>query len=364
MKRITLLLMAVALLAGGAGMKSQAQDLSKRHVYFSEGFSGEGTRYDTAVWNMAVDTTLRLFYSMGTETGCPAPEAVIGYYPDYGLKDILSDTVRLVSKPFDLQKASRAYVSMKYTYKAVRKGSDDGMRSFGLAARQPGGDWMPCGIVGNGGLEQTMGPARLSGELPAALKDAPAVEVCVYLQNRMDFGEMKNYFLLYFDDIEFFAYPEAYYDAVFSWEGQPYVFIGDEADGLSVSLKMENAGNTLTSGKIAYTFDGGEPQYIDLTPGAPLLPGQTYTVSSFEPAGWAQAAEGHHTLVFWLAEANGTALAETAIVKHRKILSKLAPATVTTYPYRPLVEEFSSSSCNTCAPRNKALQPIFDALAD
>ncbi|MDE6440692.1 MAG: T9SS type A sorting domain-containing protein, partial [Bacteroidales bacterium] len=95
-----------------------------------------------------------------------------------------------------------------------------------------------------------------------------------------------------------------------------------------------------------------------------LLPGQIYTVSSFEPAGWTEAAEGHHTLVFWLAEANGTALAETAIVKHRKILSKLAPATVTTYPYRPLVEEFSSSSCNACASRNRTLQPIFDALAD
>ncbi|MDE6439522.1 MAG: hypothetical protein K2K51_00670, partial [Bacteroidales bacterium] len=322
MKKIGFLLAAVALLAGGAGIK--AQDVSPRHVYFSEGFSGEGTRYDTAVWNMAADTALRLFYSMGTETGCPAPEAVLGYFPDYGLTEVLRDTVRLVSKPFDLQKASRAYVSMKYTYKAVLKGSDDGMRSFGLAVRQPGGDWMPCGIVGNGGLKQTMGPARLSGELPAALKDAPAVEVCVYLQNRLDFGEMKNYFLLYFDDIEFFAYPEAYYDAAFSWEGRPYELTGiiridtlgfdTEAsddkidtigvitdtvfDTLTVSLKMENAGNTLTSGKIAYTFDNGEPQYIDLTPEAPLLPGQTYTVPAFVPAGWAQAAEGHHTLVF------------------------------------------------------------------
>ncbi|MDE5606145.1 MAG: hypothetical protein K2I68_02465 [Bacteroidales bacterium] len=361
MKKIGFLLAAVALLAGGAGIK--AQDVSKRHVYFSEGFSGEGTRYDAAVWNIEADSGYkRLAYSMGMETGCQAPEAVWGYYPDAGLNTVLRDTIRLVSRSFDLQANSRSYVSMKYKYQAL-KGTDSGIRSFGLAARRPGGDWMPCSVV-SGGFPLSKGPEQLIAELPDAFNDATAVEVSVYLQNSLTPAELKNSYMFYFDDIEFYGYPKAYYDLAFSWEGQPYEFIGKADAALAVGLQLENIGNTLPSCKIAYTFDGGETQYIDLTPEAPLLPGQTYTVPSFVPAGWAQASEGHHTVVFWLAEANGVALAETAVVKHRKILSKLNPATVKTYNYKPLVEEFSSSSCNTCAPRNKTLQPVFDELGD
>ncbi|MDE5743592.1 MAG: hypothetical protein K2H62_04485, partial [Bacteroidales bacterium] len=360
MKKIGFLLTAVALLAGGAGIK--AQDVSPRHVYFSEGFSGKGVRYDIDIWNLEADSGYkRMYYSAGTATGGEAPEAVWGYAPASGLKELLLDTVRLVSYPYDLQKASRSYLSMKYKYQASQ-GTDDGVHSFGLAARRPGGDWVLCGVMGNGGLKSSEGPGQLVAELPSGLKDA--AEVCVYMQNRIDFGSMSNIYMLYFDDIEFFGYPEAYYDLAFSWGGQPYVFVGDETEDLSVRLQMENVGNAFKTGKVAYTFDGGATQYIDLAFDEPLYPGQTYSMARFTPEGWAQAAEGHHTLVFWLAEADGVALAETAVSKQRKVLSKLAPATVTTYPCRPLVEEFSSSTCSACAWRNKSLQPIFEALAD
>lgn len=365
MKRILLLLTSVALLAGGAGVKTQAQVTSRRHVYFSEGFSDTTPRYDTTVWNVEseVDTGYRrLFFSMVPVTGGLSPEAVWGYAPDAGLTVILRDTLRFTSKPITLQAASRSYVSMKYVYQSLlMRASADGVRSFGMAARQPEGSWIPCAIVGNGGLKAKMGPEQLTAELPAGLKDAAEVEVCVYLQNRLDVAEMKNHYMLYFDDIAFFAYPEAYYGLAFSWDGLPYAF---EGDALAVDLRMENIGNTLQSGKIAYTFDGGAVQYIDLTFDSPLLPGQTHTVAGFEPAGWAEAADGHHEILFWLAEANGEAVAEKDIVKQCKTVSKMNRATITTYPYKPLVEEFSSSSCVTCEPKNKALQPIFDALGD
>ncbi|MDE6515629.1 MAG: T9SS type A sorting domain-containing protein [Bacteroidales bacterium] len=362
MKRIALLLTVIALLAGGFGVKVQAQDLSKRHVYFSEGFSGTGVRFDKKIWNLSADTGYqRLYYSTGAVTGGIPPEAIWGYVPSSGLTVVLRDTVRLVSKPFDLQADSRSYVSMKYKYQAS-KGSEDGARSFGLVARQPGGEWVPCSVI-SGGLPLSKGPEQLIAELPDALKNATAVEVSVFLQNRIDPVELKNTYMFYFDDIEFFAYPKAYYDLAFSWEGQPYVSVG-EGDELSVQLGLENIGNTLNACKIAYTFDGGATRYLDLTFDEPLYPGQTHTASYFTPEGWAQAAEGHHTVVFWLAEANGVALSETAVSKQRKVLSKLNPATVKTYNYKPLVEEFSSSSCSACAPENKKLQPVFNELGD
>ena len=358
---------------------------SKRHVYFSEGFSGSNPRYDTTYWNLAADTGYRrMFYSTTTEAGGQSPEAVWGYVPSSGLTVVLRDTIRLVSKPFDLKAASRSYISMKYFYQSS-KSSAEGIRSFGLAARKPGGDWVLCRTVG-GGLQMRMGPERLTAELPAELQEAAAVEVCVYLQNRVDLSELKNNYMLYFDDIEFYAYPETYRELAFSWGGRPYEFTGfvldtvdfivnaendtvgvvtdTVFDALAVDLQMENIGNTLKSCKVAYTFDGGAVQYLDLTFENPLLPGQTHTVTGFEPAGWAEAAEGHHVVVFWLAEADGVALAETEVVKQRKFVSKVNAETLTTYAYKPLVEEFSSSSCVTCAPRNKSLQPVFNELGD
>lgn len=365
MKRIErfLIIVLVAVLAGGACAQSKAQDLSKRHVYFAEGFSGANPRYDSTVWNLAADTGYRqMYFSSAANTGGVPPEAVWGYAPSSGLNTVLRDTVRLVSKAFDLQKASRSYVSMIYKYTAT-KGSEAGIRSFGLAARQPGGDWVQCRVI-SGGLPLSKGPEQLVAELPDAFENAPEVEVCVYLQNRITPAELKNDYLFCFDDIAFFAYPEAYYDLAFSWGGQPYAFVGDETDALAVDLNLENIGNTVKSGKIAYTFDDGAIQYIEVAFEEPLLPGQSHTVSGFKPAGWAEASEGHHTVVFWLAEADGVALAETAVSKQYKTLSKVNPATVTAYNYKPLVEEFSSSSCSTCAPRNKALQPIFNELGD
>lgn len=363
MKRIERLLIIVlaAVLAGGACAQSKAQDLSKRHVYFAEGFSGTDPRYDSTVWNTVADTGYRLMYfSTSANAGGMLPEAVWGYAPSSGLNAVLRDTVRLVSKAFELRADARSYVSMKYKYTASRS-SDSGIRSFGLAARQPGGDWVQCRVV-SGGFPLSKGPEQLTAELPDAFKNAPKVEVCVYLQNRITPAELQNNYLLYFDDIAFFAYQEAYYDLAFSWGGQPYAFVGDET--LAVDLNLENIGNTVKSGKIAYTFDGGAVQYIEVAFEEPLLPGQSHTVSGFKPAGWAEASEGHHTVVFWLAEADGVALAETAVSKQCKTLSKVNPATVTTYKYKPLVEEFSSSSCSSCAPRNKTLQPIFDELGD
>ena len=392
MKRAGILLtvFAVTVLCGGYGAKAQEQAQmqnevpSKRHLYFSEGFSGTNPRYDTTYWNLAADTGYRrLLYSSITEAGGRAPEAVWGYAPSSGLNEILRDTIRLVSKPFELQSASRSYLSMKYLYQSS-KSSAEGIRSFGLAVRKPGEAWVQCAIVGNDGLTIRMGPERLTAELPVGFNGGTEVEVCVYLQNRADFSELKNNYMLYFDDIEFYAYPEAYHELAFSWSGCPFEFTGFTIDtvdfivnaendtvgvvtdtvfdALAVGLQMENIGNTLTSCKVAYTFDGGAVQYLDLTFENPLLPGQTHTVTGFEPAGWAEAAEGHHALVFWLAEADGVALAETEVVKQRKFISKVNAETLTTYAYKPLVEEFSSSSCSTCAPRNKSLQPVFNEL--
>lgn len=364
MKKIILCLAVAACLAGGV-LKAQ-QPL--RHVYLYEDFSTPGTYFDTARWDLATDTSYKsLYYSAFSNAGGLPPEAMWGYAPSSGMGKRMSGVYRLVSKPHALPADARAYVAVRYDYYA-NVASEAGLRSFELAARRAGGDWISCRTVGiTKSLDE---PSRLVAELPAECRGDEAVQVAVCFRTKPD----RAYYMLYFDDVEFFSYPEQHYDLTFSWRGRPYTanrfdtLIASDtlvtADTLQLDLCLENAGNTLTSCKIIYSFDDGEPQTLSLAFEDTLMPGQRYTLVGFRPKGWENAAKGHHTVVFRLSEANGLALSEEAVTVQTKIISLIDETTFPTYAYKPLVEEFSSSSCSSCKPRNETLKPVFENLGD
>lgn len=374
MKKIRLFTAMAVLLAAGTLRGQQ----SPRHVYLYEDFSTPGTYLDTAKWDIVGDTSYRsLYYAAFSNAGGMPPEAVWGYAPTSGMSRRMIGTYRLVSRPHAVPADARAYVAVRYDYFA-NVTSEEGVRSFGLFVRIAGGEWMACRTVGI--TKSTAAPARLVAELPAECRGEEAVQVAVVFQTRID---QANY-TLYFDDIEFFAYPEQHYDLNFSWRGRPYtanrfdtIITSDTvadvitfdtlvtaADTLAVDLRLENTGNAMTSCKIAYTLDGGEPQTIPLAFPDTLMPDAAYTLSGFKPAGWEQAAKGHHTVSFRLIEANGIALSAEAVTVQAKTLSLIDETTFRTYAYKPLIEEFSSSSCGTCKPRNEALKPVFESLGD
>ncbi|MDE5703358.1 MAG: T9SS type A sorting domain-containing protein, partial [Bacteroidales bacterium] len=363
MKKIILCLAVAACLAGGV-LKAQ-QPL--RHVYLYEDFSTPGTYFDTARWDLVTDTSYKsLYYSAFSNAGGLPPEALWGYAPSSGMNRRLSGTYRLVSKPQALPADERAYVAVKYYYYA-NQASEAGLRSLGLAVRIGGGEWRSCRTVE---VTKTMPAARLVAELPAECRGAEDVQVAVCFNTRVD----RAYYMLYFDDVEFFSYPEQRHDLTFSWRGRPYtanrfdtLITADTlvtADTLELDLCLENTGNAMTSCKIVYSFDGGEPQTLSLTFEDTLMPGERYTLAGFRPKGWENAAKGHHTVAFRLSEANGLALPESAVAVQVKILSIIDETRFQTYAYKPLVEEFSSSSCGSCVPRNQQLREVFDSLGD
>lgn len=351
MKKMLLFMTVAVLLAAGTLQGQQGP----RRVYLYEDFSSPGTYFDTAKWDIVSDTSYRsLYYSGFSNADGMPPEAVWGYAPSSGMSRRMAGTYRLVSKPHAVPADARAYVAVRYDYYG-NVTSADGVRSFGLAARKAGSDWTACRTVGiTKSLDE---PARLVAELPAECRGEEAVQVAVVFQTQVD----KANYTLYFDDIEFFSYPEQHYDLAFAWRGRPYAAA---TESLQLDLRLENTGNALTSCKVVYTFDGGEPQTLAFTFQDTLMPGEAYTFSGFKPAGWEQATKGHHTLNFRLAEANGLALSEPAVTVQSKTLSLIDETTFRTYAYKPLVEEFSSSSCSSCKPRNAILKPVFEALGD
>lgn len=365
MKKILLFLPAVFSIAGmlhaqtlqDATPSSEENGPSQRHVYLYEDFSNPETYFDTAHWDLATDTSYKaLYYTAFSNAGGLPPEALWGYAPSSGMSRRMSGTYRLVSKPHAVPADARAYIAVRYDYYG-NVASDSGVRSFGLSARKAGDadDWVSCRTVSI--TKSLAEPTRLVAELPAGYRGEEAVQVAVCFQTQID----KAYYWLYFDDIEFFSYPESHYGLAFAWRGRPYA---REAQTLDLGLCVENTGNAMKSCKVSYTFDGGAPQTLSLTFGDTLMPGETYTLSGFKPAGWETAVKGHHAVEFWLSEADGVALSESAIVKTVKTLSLIDPETFPTYAYKPLVEEFSSSSCSSCKPRNETLKPVFEELGD
>ena len=326
---------------------------AQRRLYLSEGFQGGPYYIHDDLWDISASDLDGVLYYSKTQMagGAEAWEGLLGYYPDMGLATQLDGTYRFVFKKVSTMVASN-YVSVKYFYESD-KNSVEGARIFGLAARIAGGDWTVIRQISQ--MPKDLGQGMLVGLLPDNMRGAKDVQVCVFYTTPKDNAK----YLLYIDDIEFFAYLDNTYAANFGWKGQP--FTGNGA--LAVGLAIENAGNKMESCEISYTLNGGAVQTMPLTFADGLFPGEVYVKDNFVPEGWDATAYGKHTLEFWLSKVNGTDVAEDKIQKQVKYLTNIDPATPR-YQFRPLVEHFSASTCGPCANLNRLMNPIYESLGD
>ncbi len=327
---------------------------AQRHTYLFEGFVKDGSSYIHAdLWDSDLSGLKAMYFANSHEAGGEAPEGLWGYYPSYGLSTKLDGTYRLIFKKVNTLAAVNNYVSVRYAYAADKNSSAD-VRVLGLAARKAEGEWQVCRQINT--MTKNLGKGQLVGELPADMRNAQDVQICVFYTTPKDAVQ----YLLYIDDIDFFAYPENDYGVGITWSGEAYTTTGR----LSVGLSVKNAGNKMGSCEISYTFDNGEVQTMPLTFSTGLMPDEVYVKNNFVPEGWDAAAYGKHTVEFWLSKVDGTAIAEDKIQKQVKYLTNIDPATTPSYQYRPLVEHFSASTCPPCAGLNGVMNPVYEELGD
>lgn len=331
---------------------------AQRYTYLSEGFQAGPYYIHDDLWDIPatediLDNQL-LYFSPSKEAGGAAVwEGLFGYYPDMGLTTQLDGTYRLVFKKVNTRGSHNNYVSVRYFYESDRNSAMN-VRVFGLAARKGDGEWQVCRQINT--MTKTLGQGLLVGELPEDMRNSFNVQICVFYTTPKDNA---NY-LLYIDDITFFAYPDDDYAVNLSWLGDPFTATGL----LNVGLSVENAGNKMESCELSYTLDGGAVQTLPLTFTNGLQPGEVYTKSFFEPEGWDATAYGKHAVEFWLSKVDGTAIEEAKIQKQVKYLTNLNPATAEQYQFRPLVEHFSASTCGPCATVNGIMNPVYESLGD
>lgn len=351
---ISLLLAAVAMVSGWA--------LAQRHDYIKEDFSTPKPIYvDTMKWDMAATgalnrQTLELMYFSGSKNaGGVAPEAVFGYAPSSGLSTVIDTTLRLLSKPFATQENARNYVTFKYSYQGS-KASAATARSFGIALRKGTGDWTVCTQIPSfpATPDEAVG-GRLVAEVPAAFANASDVQLSVFHKSSKD----NIQYLLFFDDIEAFAFDNNYYAASYAWEGEPYTGNGV----LNVNLLMENIGNTMDSCVLSYTFNDGEVKTMPIKFGKSLMPGEVYTKLKFSPEGWDATAYARHKIEFWISKADNYEVPADKVVKQTKYLTNIDPS-VPAYTFRPLMEHFTSSTCGPCATINGYMNAVYESLKD
>lgn len=290
-------------------------------------------------------------YSGGAAEG----EALFGYSPDNNLNTPIDGTLRLLSKPFTTKANARNYVTFKYAYDGS-EASAATARSFGIAIRKGTGEWTICTQIPSfPKTENEIVVGHLVAEVPAEFSNTSDVQVSVFHKSSKDGVK----YLLFFDDIEAFALDNNYYAASYDWDGDPYTATG----ALNVDLLVENTGNAMTSCEISYKFNNGEVKTMPLQFGQPLLPGQVYTQANFSPEGWDATAYGRYSIEFWISKADDYVIPEDKIVKQTKYLLNINPSTPS-YPFRPLVEHFTSSTCGPCATVAKYMNPIYEELND
>lgn len=331
--------------------------MAQRVTYMQEGFLAGNPFFHEDLWDLSdMDSYSTLYFTNSTSAGGDAaPEALWGYYPDAGLEVQNEGTFRLTSKPFAMQAGARNYVAVKYAYES-NKVTSVNVRKFGLAVRKGNGEWQVCKEINS--FPKSQGGV-LMGELPADMAGATDVQMSLYYTTPKD----GTFYFLFFDDIDFFGYPSDYYALAYAFDGLTYTTNGK----LNVNLILTNTGNKMDSCEVSYTLDGGAVKTFKVSFGNKgLNPGETNLRKGFTPEGWADAGNGQHIVEFWLSKVNGVAVAEDKIVKQAKYLTKIDPndATVKTFPFRPLVEQFTSSTCGPCASVNKELNPLYESLDD
>lgn len=326
---------------------------AQRNIYFLEDFNvgqNSGTHALSDTWYVD-STTFRnyLYLTKTVSAGGEAPEATMGYYPSYGLTDVLSGTFQLISKPFTTQ-ANPTYVTMKYSYRANKRSLKQN-RSFGIVARQNGGEWQPCSMIDS--LPMSIASSVMCARLPEAFENADNVQVALQLQSTKD--AVNFYFT--FDDVMFFSMPADWRSARVTMQSS--VNVSGALDTLAI--RIENIGAPIQeSCTLSYRWDDGET-YTHTYHVTSALGINEMAGAWWMPEGWDSTAYGTHVLEMWMSEIDGKAIGESDIEKATYVFNNVRESEL--FTKKILVEEFSSATCSPCAAWNsEVFNPAFENL--
>lgn len=326
---------------------------AQRTTYFAEDFNigNSGSHTIGTYWDQdSSQMFLRYLYAYnGAEAGGTKPEALIGYYPDLGLEDILNGTFRLVSKPFET-KGGSTYITMKYRYMADRLSLKNN-RNFSVLARQGTGEWTTCATIDS--LPAQIPASVLCARLPEAFEKAEDIQIALQLYSTKD-GRKFAFFL---DDVTAFSMPADWFAADVTLLSS--VNVSGALDTLDLNLK--NVGNAVNAScTVSYRWDEGEIYTATYGVAKPLDVDQAVDIRLM-PQGWQADTYGAHVFEVWISAIDGKALAEAAVQKQTYTFYNVNDADL--FAKKILIEEFTSASCGPCASWNQSVfNPTFDSL--
>ncbi len=348
MKRIALLFALSALCIGSAVH-------AQRNVYFFEDFNvlPGGTHNIKTYWD--ADSCVRIGNFLGiagkNQSGGEQPEAIIGYYPKYGLEAEMNGTYKLVSKPFTTQ-AGTPYLTMKYLYLADRASAKEN-RSLSILVKKGTDAWVTCKTLD--ALPKEIPASVLSVKLPDEFANAENVRVAIQITGiKEESNDIQFYFTI--DDVAFFSIPADWYSVKLN------TTMPNSTGKLEpINLRLSNEGNEIKSNyTISYNWDNDQVYTETFTASKPIVT-DSFTNVKIAPKGWNETAYGTHMFNVWVSAVDGKDLPEGDLRKQAFKICNVKESDL--FHKKVLVEEFTSSTCPNCAGANvRVLDPVFNTL--
>jgi len=310
MKKITLIISILFL--------SISVFAQKTSVLLTEGFSGGVPPTGWTIDDMASQWS----QSTGTKAGGTAPEAKLTYVPG-------TYTTHLISPEIDLTGLSTVIFSFKHFLNDY-SGFD---YTIGVATRSGGGSWNVVWTVNPTG---DMGPETNDIIISNADVSAFDFQVCLFLT-----GDWANFNSWYIDDVNLYS-PDINDAALQSINTNPY----SAAANIDIKCTFNNIGiNNITSADINYQIDNGTVNTENIN-GLNLTTTESQNYTFTTP--WT-ATPGNYNLKVWISNINGNGIDDDQTNDTLNLSMHIATQSVSR---SPLYEEFTSSTCGSCATFN------------
>ncbi len=311
-----------------------ASTLLSAQVIFQENFSG--ATFPPSGWmvfgNMQNFSASATNYASGT-----APEMNIKGTPTF------SGTQRIIGPQINTTGQTTVIIRLKHMFDHT-----DGNTTpitLGVDTRSNNGAWNNVwNVAANGDI-----PAQtLTIIVSNANVGAASFQFSIFVNGAS--ANMKNW---YIDDVEVMVPLER--DAAMSMIDVPALFVGNKA----VKGNFSNLGtSSITSADVSWQLDNGDVFTTNFTE----LNVATGAVYDFECADSLIVTPGFYDLKVWVSNVNGLG-DDLNPVNDTMVKSLTVP--VALIPYRPLFEEFTSSTCAPCASfNNSVFNPFINQNGD
>jgi len=261
-----------------------------------------------------------------------APEAMFTW------KQVV-DISRLIAPQSDLT----GFESVVLRFKHYLDNYGGGAYSIGAATRSGGGDWTSVWEVSP---NSSIGPEDLMITIDNDDVGASDFEFCFYLD-----GNLYNMNYWYIDDVSLFS-PYDLDGEMASITTYPFVSGPTPVEG----VLFNNGITTITEAEISWQVNDGDIFTSNFT-GLNMDLGDSYSFTCDELFNF---PIGSYDLQVWIASVNGT----TDDNPDNDILNKGISVVSNTVAKKPLLEEFTSSTCGPCASFHTTFVPWCEDHAD